>query len=78
MAYDHLDPIGGYRHDLQTANLLYAQFGSDKYSFQDFLPVDPNPMTDEQRQAYEAAKRKAQLDAQTQKLIAHLSKSSKD
>lgn len=65
-AYDRLDPFGGYRQDIQTAHLLYAKCGGDDNTITDFLPIDPNPMTDEQRELYEwhQAERQAQKDAE--------------
>lgn len=75
MAYDRLDPIGGYRQDLQTAHILSVLIGSKGKTISDYLPIDPNPMTDDQRQAYEKARKKAKLDAQMSMLIRHLSKS---
>ncbi|NSM11376.1 DUF4035 domain-containing protein [Moraxella bovoculi] len=64
-AYDRLDPFGGYRQDIQTAHLLYAKLGNDDNTITDFLPIDPNPMTDEMREEYEQyqAERQAQKDA---------------
>lgn len=65
-AYDRLDPFGGFRQDIQTAHLLYAKLGNDEVSISDFLPIDPNPMTDEMREAYEQyqAEQQAQKDAE--------------
>lgn len=68
-AYDEIDPIGGYRMDLGFAQLSYLQVGNKKSSVRDFLPVDPNPMTDEMRQAYEIEQKKARLEQQTQHMI---------
>lgn len=70
MAYDRFDPIGGFRQDLQTAHLLYAKLGGEDKNISDFLPVDPNPMTDEQRAEFEKQKRIAELQAQTAQMIA--------
>lgn len=70
MAYDRFDPIGGFRQDLQTAHLLYEKRGSDDKNIFDFLPVDPNPMTDEQRAELEKQKRIAELQVQTEQMIA--------
>lgn len=69
MAYDRFDPIGGYRQDLQTAHVLYGKFGSKNNRISDFLPVDPNPMTDEKRAQLEKQKRIAELQAQTERMI---------
>ncbi|SIS08446.1 Protein of unknown function [Moraxella cuniculi DSM 21768] len=53
MAYDSIDPFGGFRSDLQTAHIVYAQCGGGDAKLSDFLPIDPNPMTDEMREQYE-------------------------
>lgn len=65
-AYDRLDPFGGFRQDIQTAHLLYAKLGNDDNTIADFLPIDPNPMTDEMREEYERhkAQEQAQKDAE--------------
>lgn len=70
MAYDRFDPIGGYRQDLQTAYLLYEKRGGDDKNISDFLPVDPNPMTDEQRAEVERVKKIEELEVQTAQMIA--------
>lgn len=66
IAYDRLDPIGGYRADLQTAHLLYAKFGSEGKRVADFLPIDPNPMTDEEREHQE----KLRIEQEMQTMLA--------
>lgn len=53
VAYDEIDPIGGYRTDLGFALLAYMQAADKDKSVQDFLIIDPNPMTDEQKEAFE-------------------------
>lgn len=70
MAYDRFDPIGGFRQDLQTAHLLYAKLGGGDKKISDFLPVDPNPMTDEQRAEIEKQRMLDELQSQTQRMIA--------
>lgn len=70
MAYDRFDPIGGFRQDLQTAHLLYAKLGGEDKNISDFLPVDPNPMTDEQRAEVERVKKIEELEVQTAQMIA--------
>lgn len=70
MAYDRFDPIGGHRQDLQTAHLLYAKLGGEDKNISDFLPVDPNPMTDEQRAEVERVKKIEELEVQTAQMIA--------
>lgn len=73
-AYDRIDPFGGFRQDLQTAFLLYAKAGGADCTVADFLPIDPNPMTDEMREEYERhqAEQQAQKDAEA--LMAMLAK----
>lgn len=75
-AYDRIDPFGAVRQDLQTAHLLYAYYRSmgsnDDLSVSDFMPIDPNPMTDEERQALEEMRHKAELDACMARLVAGL------
>lgn len=68
-AYDCLDPFGGYRQDIQTAHLLYAKLGNDDNNISDFLPIDPNPMTDKMREAYEATKAEQALQKQSEALM---------
>lgn len=51
LAYDGIDPFGGFRQDIQTATLLYAKVGQG--SLTDYLPIDPNPMSEEMRERYE-------------------------
>ena len=46
LAYDRLDPIGGYRGDIQSAVIACAMAGGKP---SDYLIIDPNPMTDEQK-----------------------------
>ena len=76
MAYDRFDPIGGYRQDIQTAHLLYAKYRDDDNKISDFLPIDPNPMTDEQRVEYEKRQQIEQLRLQTERLQAMFDKPS--
>lgn len=62
--------------DLQTAHLLYTYYrsmsGDDSVSVSDFLPVNPNPLTDEEQQLLEEQKHQAELDACMTRLIAGL------
>ncbi|WP_081278230.1 phage tail assembly protein T [Moraxella catarrhalis] len=69
-AYDRLDPIGGYRGDIQAA-MIAASMAGGKLS--DYLIIDPNPMTDEEREAYELEQRKAELQAQIERTLAMFS-----
>ena len=72
LAFDQLDPIGGQRQDLNFATLMLHQFGQEGETVRDWMVVDPYPMTDNQREQYEAAKQKAELDASMQRLLAKL------
>jgi len=74
-AYDHLDPIGGYRQDIQTAFMAFMAYGDkDKHSIEDFLVINPNPMTREQKAQADIEKQKLKLERQTAKLVNHLSR----
>ncbi|ANB90865.1 hypothetical protein MOVS_01365 [Moraxella ovis] len=68
-AYDRLDPFGGFRQDIQTAHLLYAKAGSSDCTVADFLPIDPNPMTDEMREEYEQFKKEQELQRHSEALM---------
>lgn len=66
-AYDRLDPIGGYRGDLQAA-LIAASMSGGKLS--DYILIDPNPMTTEEREIAEIERQKAELQAQMERTMA--------
>ncbi|WP_264765426.1 DUF4035 domain-containing protein [Moraxella catarrhalis] len=66
LAYDRLDPIGGYRGDIQAATIA-ASMGGGKLS--DYMIIDPNPMTDEMREEYEYYQRLAELEDEQSLLI---------
>ncbi|AKI28079.1 tail protein [Moraxella phage Mcat26] len=70
LAYDRLDPIGGYRGDIQSAVIACAMAGGKP---SDYLIIDPNPMTDEEREAYELEQQKAELQAQMERTLAMFS-----
>ena len=53
MAYDQLDPIGGYRLDANFANLVMHQVGDEDSKLSDFLLVDPDPISEEEAQRRE-------------------------
>lgn len=74
VAYDELDPIGGYRTDLGFALLAYLQAGDKDKSVQDFLIIDPNPMTDEERDQYELEHAKAEARTEVAAMIAMFNK----
>lgn len=65
-AFHDIDPIGGYRGDIQAA-MIAASMGGGKLS--DYMIIDPNPMTDEQRQEYEYYQRLAELEDEQSLLI---------
>ncbi|WP_198333633.1 phage tail assembly protein T [Psychrobacter namhaensis] len=72
-AYDQIDPIGGYRQDLQTAFMAYLAYGDKaKHSINDFLVVDPEPMSAELKEKAEREKQKQKLERQTAKLQADI------
>lgn len=66
-AYDRLDPIGGYRGDIQSAIIACAVAGGKP---SDYIIIDPNPMTDDERQACELEQQKAELQAQVERTLA--------
>ena len=53
MAYDQLDPIGGYRLDANFAQLAMCQVGDKDSKLSDFLLVDPDPISEEEAQRRE-------------------------
>lgn len=76
-AYDVIDPIGAYRTDLGFALLACMQSGDESKSVQDFLIIDPNPMTDEEREVYEKEQWEQQARAEVQAMIAMFKRSEK-
>ncbi len=60
-AYDAIDPIGGYRGDLQAALIAQQVAARPGSKLTDYLVVDPNPRTPEQQVA-DAKTRKAALE----------------
>ena len=73
IAYDRIDPIGGYRQDLQTAFMAYLAYGDKtKHSVNDFLVIDPEPMSAELKEKAEREKQKQRLERQTAKLQADI------
>jgi len=72
-AYDQIDPIGGHRQDLQTAFMAYLAYGDKtKHSINDFLVVDPEPMSAELKEKAEREKQKQKLERQTARLQADI------
>ena len=56
IAFDRVDAIGGYRGDLQAAIVARAMAGGE---IKDHILVDPFPMTEEQKEQQEKARREA-------------------
>ena len=76
MAYDTLDPIGGYRLDANFAQLAMCQVGDKDSKLSDFLVFDPDPISDEERERreHEAERQRAiekgeNLKAQIAKML---------
>lgn len=59
-AYDSIDPIGGYRGDLQAAIIARSMAGG---SIKDHIVIDPFPKTNEQKQADVKAKTQQKNEA---------------
>lgn len=76
-AYDVIDPIGAYRTDLGFALLAYMQAGDKDKSVQDFLIIDPNPMTDDEREVFEQEQWENQARQEVQAMIAMFNKAEK-
>ena len=53
MAYDRLDPIGGFRMDANFAWLIQNQVGDTNSKLSEFLLYDPNPISEEEAQRRE-------------------------
>lgn len=69
MAYDRLDPFGGYRSDLQTAQLVMAQLGDKDSKLHDFVLFDPNPLPDDIKERQQQEQEKQELETMTQRLM---------
>lgn len=68
--YHQIDPIGGYRTDLGFALLAYLQAGDKDKSVSDFLIVDPNPMTDDEKEAWQQEQNAIKAQQEVQAMIA--------
>ena len=66
IAYDSLDPIGGYRSDMQTALLAYMQSGDSNANLSDFLLFDPDTVSEEEQARREEEAYQAKLRQQAQ------------
>ena len=53
MAYDQIDPIGGYRLDANFARLMQFEYGDKDSKMSDYLLYDPDPISDEERERRE-------------------------
>lgn len=53
MAYDQIDPIGGYRLDANFARLMQFEYGDKDSKLSDYLLFDPDPISDEERERRE-------------------------
>ena len=74
-AYDQLDPIGGYRQDIQTAFMAYMAYGDKKtQTINDWLIIDPEPMSHKLKEQAKIAQQKLALERQTAHLIAGFDK----
>ncbi|OOR83976.1 phage tail assembly protein T [Moraxella canis] len=71
-AFDIIDPIGGFRQDIQTAYWMSRLYGDKNHSMVDFMPIDPNPMTEEQLAELKNAQTIAEARAEVMELIAML------
>lgn len=76
LAFDQLDPIGGYRGDLQAAMISAATVGTKDAKLKDFMVVDPNPMTTKQREQYEVEQQRAELEQSTARMASLFDESS--
>lgn len=73
-AFDQLDPIGGYRSDLQAAIIAMWTAKSKDKTINDFMAIDPNPMTVEQKAQHEIMQRHAELEQSTARMAAMFNK----
>lgn len=76
MAYDQIDPIGGYRLDANFARLMQFEYGDKDSKMSDYLLFDPDPISDEERERreHEAERQRAiekgeNLKAQIAKML---------
>lgn len=53
VAFDRLDPIGGYRMDANFAQLAIWQVGDKDSKLSDFLLYDPDPISEEEAERRE-------------------------
>ena len=68
MAYDQIDPIGGYRQDINfamLANVSAKIAGVEDTKLSDYLVFDPDPVDEDERERREQAEQIAKWQAQT-------------
>lgn len=68
MAYDQIDPIGGYRQDINFAMLSHVSAkiaGVEDSQLSDYLTFDPDPVDEDERVRREQAEQIAKWEAQT-------------
>lgn len=74
MAYDGIDPIGGYRLDANFAQLAMCQIGGKDNKLSDFILFDPDPISDEERERREIEAERARAKAKGDQLKAQVEK----
>lgn len=78
MAYDQIDPIGGYRQDVNFAMLADVTAkcaGADDSKISDYIVFDPDPVDDDELERREQSEQIAKWQAQTlemQRYFEHL------
>lgn len=74
MAYDGIDPIGGYRLDANFAQLAMCQVGGKDNKLSDFILFDPDPISDDERERREAEAERERAQAKAEQLKAQVAK----
>lgn len=74
IAYDRLDPIGGYRFDVNFAQLAMLQVGDKNSKLSDFLLFDPNPITEEETERLEDENHRQSAKQKGEKLKLQIAK----
>lgn len=77
-AFDQVDPIGGYRGDLQAAMVAMFTVKNPEAKITDFLVVDPEPMTPEQLERREEQIQREKLEQSTARMAAMFEKDKKE
>ena len=81
-AFDSIDPIGGYRGDLQAATIarhiaIWSGHCKEPPSMRELLAIDPYPLTPEQQQVAKDAEDAARSETYTSALISTLQRRAK-